>query len=152
MASEGLINEKYGKSFKKHLLEQYKLYVRTSMEVTSGRLESNKFHLTLNSVVFGTTSYITTLTNDLVVFLFSLIGILISTVWLRNIFAYRELNTAKFKVIHELEGYLPASLFRTEEQHYLEKYHGLTAIEKFCPITFLVLYAVLILLVFAEIL
>ena len=142
----GLINEKYGELFQKHLLEQYKLYVNTSTEVTAKRLETNKFFLTLNSIMFGSTSYISTQHIALTVILFSLTGLLISFAWLKNILAYKELNRAKFKVIHELETHLPASLFRTEEKHYLERYHGLTSIEIICPIAFLVLYIALIIL------
>jgi len=144
MGSHSLINEDYGESFQEHLLQQYKLFVDTSLDVTSKRLESNKFHLTLNSVVFGFTSYLTTLNEYLVIVLFCFVGILISAVWLKNIFAYRELNRAKFKVIHELENYLPACLFKCEEEHYLDKYHGLTSSEKFYPIIFMILYVVLI--------
>lgn len=139
-----LINKDYGDSFQKHLLEQYKMFVDTSLDVTSKRLESNKFHLTLNSVVFGFTSYMTILNQYAVIILFSFVGILISAVWLKNIIAYRELNSAKFKVIHELEKHLPARLFKCEEDYYLKKYHGLTATEKFYPMIFIALYLALI--------
>lgn len=144
MQDSELINKDYGDSFQKHLLEQYKLFVETSLDVTSKRLESNKFHLTLNSVVFGFTSYMTILNQYAVIILFSFVGILVSAVWLKNIFAYRELNSAKFKVIHELEKHLPARLFKCEEEHYLKRYHGLTATEKFYPIIFIALYIALI--------
>ena len=144
MADSELINKDYGDSFHKHLLEQYKLFVDTSLDVTSKRLESNKFHLTLNSVVFGFASYMTILNQYAVIVLFSLVGILISAVWLKNIFAYRELNKAKFIVIHELEEHLPARLFKCEEEHYLKRYHGLTATEKFYPVIFIILYVALI--------
>lgn len=140
-----LLNKEYGDDFQKHLLEQYKLFVDTSLDVTSKRLEANKFHLTLNSIVFGFTSYMTILNQHLVIILFSLIGILISCVWVKNILAYKELNRAKFKVIHELEMHLPARLFKCEEDRYLGRYHGLTSLEKYYPIIFIVLYAALIL-------
>lgn len=146
MTSHGLIKKDYGESFQEHLLEQYKLFVHTSLDVTSKRLESNKFHLALNSVVFGLAGYMTTIEEYLVIVLLSLVGVLISLVWLKNICAYRELNSAKFKVIHELEEHLPASLFKCEEEHYLRKYHGLTSTEKFYPLIFSVLYIVLIII------
>jgi len=142
--NEDLLNKEYGDNFKKHLLEQYKLFVGTSLDVTSKRLESNKFHLTLNSVVFGFTSYMTILNQHFVIMLFSAIGILISFVWVKNILAYRELNRAKFEVIHKLEICLPARLFKYEEECYLDKYHGLTSLEKFYPIIFIILYSILI--------
>jgi len=145
MQDTELINKDYDEdSFHKHLLEQYKLFVGTSLDVTSKRLESNKFHLTLNSVVFGFASYMTVLNQHAVIVLFSFIGILISVVWLKNIFAWKELNCAKFKVIHGLEEHLPARLFKFEEDQYLERYHGLTATEKYYPIIFIALYSALI--------
>lgn len=144
MVELNLIKKKYGKDFKNHLLEQYKLYVETSLDISSKRLETNKFYLALNSAVFGLTGYLTTLNNNLVIFLFSIIGILISIVWYLNIFSYKELNSAKFKVIHELEKHLPASLFKSEEECYLNKYHNLTSIEKFVPAIFGILYFVII--------
>jgi len=142
--SNKLVNEDYGELLPAHLLEQYKLFVNTSLDVTSKRLEANKFHLTLNSIVFGFASYLTTIDQNAVIILLSSIGILISIVWLKNIFSYRELNTAKFMVIHELEKYLPACLFKFEEDCYLKKYHGLTSTEKYYPVIFVILYIGLI--------
>lgn len=150
MEGSSLINKDYGDSFKKHLLEQYKLFVNTSLDVTSKRLESNKFHLTLNSVVFGFSSYMTTLNQHSVIILFSIIGILISAVWYKNVLAYRELNRAKFEVIHELEDHLPARLFKCEEERYLGRYHELTSLEKYYPIIFIILYIALFLFAIAN--
>ena len=150
MEGSSLINQEYGDDFESHLLEQYKLFVDTSLDVTSKRLESNKFHLTLNSVVFGIASYLTALNQYAVIILFSVVGILISAVWVKNILAYKELNRAKFIVIHELENRLPARLFKCEEEHYLARYHGLTSTEKFYPIIFIILYIALIVLASAS--
>jgi hypothetical protein len=144
MDDEDFINKDYGRDFQKHLLEQYKLFVNTSLDVTSKRLDSNKFHLTLNSVIFGLASYLSTVNQQLVIVLLSVVGIVVSYVWRRSILAYKELNTAKFKVIHQLETYLPACLFKCEEKHYLNKYHGLTATEKLYPVIFMILYALII--------
>jgi len=144
--SISLINEDYGDSFRKDLLEQYKLFVNTSLDVTSKRLESNKFHLTLNSIVFGFSTYVAILNQYYVIILLSIIGILISAVWFKNVLAYRELNRAKFVVIHELEVYLPARLFKYEEDCYLDRYHELTSLEKYYPIIFIILYLALVII------
>ena len=144
MGEEKFINENYGKNFQSHLLEQYKLFVHTSLQVTSKRLEANKFHLTLNSVIFTLASYMTAINQHTIIILFSAVGILISCVWRRSIDAYRELNKGKFKVIHELEAYLPARLFKWEEVQCLKRYHGLTSAEKYYPIIFIILYAIVI--------
>jgi hypothetical protein len=144
MKHNELVNKDYGEMLTTHLLEQYKLFVNASLDVTSKRLEANKFHLTLNSIVFGFASYLTTLDQNAVIVLLSFVGILSSIVWLKNLFAYKELNKAKFMVIHELEKHLPACLFKYEEACYLKKYYGLTSTEKYYPIIFIILYLGLI--------
>ncbi len=142
MEDKDLINKDYGPDFQKHLLEQYKLFVGTSLDVTTKRLEANKFHLTLNSIVFGLAGTLTILNQDLAIILLSVVGIVISIVWNKSINAYKELNKAKFKVINQLEQYLPACIFNCEEKHAnLQKYHGLTSAERWYPIIFVVLYA-----------
>ena len=103
MIDEDLIKKDYGPDFQKHLLEQYKLFVETSLDVTSKRLEANKFHLTLNSIIFGLAGSLTILNQQLAIVLLSIVGIVVSIVWSKSINSYRELNKAKFKVIHQLE-------------------------------------------------
>ncbi len=152
LEDESFIKKDYGKDCNKHLLEQYKLFVGTSLDVTSKRLESNKFHLTLNSVIFGFASYMTAINQYAAIILLSVVGIVVSFVWRKSILAYKELNRAKFKVIHQLETYLPACLFKCEEKHYLKKYHGLTSAEKFYPVVFILLYVSIIALTVLRIL
>ena len=142
-----LIKEKYGDSFKEHLLKQYELFVGTSLDVTSKRMESNKFHLTLNSIIFGFTSYLTTLNQYVIIVLFSLVGLLTCYVWKQTVLSYKELNKAKFKVIHRLEEHLPASVFKFEEKFYLNKYHELTSLESYYPYIFMILYGALLIIV-----
>jgi hypothetical protein len=142
-----LIKKDYGPDFQKHLLEQYKLFVGTSLDVTSKRLEANKFHLTLNSVIVGFSGALIVLNQHAAHILLSLVGMVIAVVWRKSIIAYKELNKAKFIVIHQLEAYLPACLFKCEEKHAsLSKYHGLTSAEKWYPIIFIVLYLAIIIL------
>lgn len=139
--------KEYGPDFHAHLLEQYKLMVETSLDVTSKRLESNKFHLTLTAIIFGFAGSLIIINQPAVIILLSIIGIVVSVVWRKSILAYKELNKAKFKVIHSLEAYLPACMFKCEEEHSaLAKYHGLTSAEKWYPIIFIVLYVSIIVL------
>ena len=76
MASNELVNQKYGVNLQKHLLIQYKLYVNTAQNVTSKRLESNKYYLSISSVIFGIAGYLTTISQSTVIILFSIIGII----------------------------------------------------------------------------
>jgi hypothetical protein len=144
LASDELINKNYGEHLQEHLLEQYKLYVETSLDVTSKRLESNKFYLTLSSIVLGIAGYLTIINQHAVFILLSVMGIIISVVWIQSIASYKELNAAKFKVIHELEQSMPASVFKFEERNYSGKRKGLASTEKWCPIMFIALYSIII--------
>ena len=76
-------------------------------------------------------------------------GILVSVVWFRLVKSYKDLNTTKFIVIHELEAYLPAALFKHEwavcGHGDPKKYRPLTHTEQWIPVVFVVFYVVLIL-------
>lgn len=139
-----LINNKYGKDFQPHLLEQYKIFVDTSEKITEKRLNSNKFYLALNSFVFGLASYLT-IDKNLITIVLACIGILISFVWSECISSYKILNSAKFKVILEMEAHLPSTPFKKEDEH-LKGYYRLTKLEKFVPYIFIGLYIILIVL------
>ena len=60
---------------------------------------------------------------------------------------YRDLNTVKFKVIHELEQHMPAALYDYEwkkaEEGRGKAYHPLTHLERWVPIIFILLYLLL---------
>jgi hypothetical protein len=147
LVDESFFKLDYGPDFQKHLLEQYKLFVGTSLDVTAKRLEANKFHLTLNSIIFGITGYLVTVNQQAIIALLSIVGIVVSIVWRKSILAYKELNKAKFKVIFKMEEYLPVCLFKCEEKNYLKKYHGLTSAEKWYPLIFVGLYVSVIAIV-----
>ena len=74
-------------------------------------------------------------------------GLLVSLTWFSLVISYKDLNTAKFKVIHELENYLPAALFRYEwhscEQGKGKAYKPITHLERWIPLTFAAVYLVL---------
>jgi len=66
-------------------------------------------------------------------------------VWWALVRSYRQLNTAKFVIIHELESRLPARVFSREwflitqsdlDGHYLE----LTFLERMLPMLFAAMY------------
>ena len=148
----GLISQTaatYGPKFQDHLLEQYKLYVDSAQRISERRLHSGNFFLAINSslvAVFGIalSSFGKHRWNAAI----PITGILVSFVWLRVVKSYKDLNTAKFKVIHELESHLPAALFKYE-WHVCgwggdaSKYRPLTHSEQWVPILFMVFYVVL---------
>jgi hypothetical protein len=148
----GLISKapsEYGPKFQDHLLEQYKLYVESAQRISERRLHSGNFFLAINSslvAVFGIalSSFGKHRWNVAI----PLTGMLVSFVWLRVVKSYKDLNTAKFKVIHELESHLPVALFKYE-WHVCgwgsdpKKYRPLTHSEQWVPVAFMVFYWVL---------
>lgn len=140
--------ETYGESFTADLFEQYKLYVESAERVSERRLSANNYLLTVNAslvTLYGilgaspVKSYWTTL--------LPLAGILVSLTWYRIIISYRDLNSVKFMVIHELEQHLPAALYQYEwqklEAGHGKVYHPLTHLERWVPIVFMALYGLL---------
>lgn len=134
-----LINLRYGKNFHEHLLSQYQSFVKSSEEISSKRMNSNNFYLSLNTALLGIVGYLFYLNKSIIILVLSILGLVVSLVWSEGISSYRELNSAKFKIIHEMENYLPSAPFRKEDE-YLKSYYKITKIEKFVPWIFVSLY------------
>jgi hypothetical protein len=105
------------------------------------RLQTNKFYLTILLSLFTIASFfnkneITGLLNEqIILILISVIGLALSTIWYINIESFKLLNSAKFKVILEMEKELPCACFGKEwEYRDPQSYPILTKIEKFLPI------------------
>jgi hypothetical protein len=140
----------YGPKFQDHLLEQYKLYVDSAQKISERRLHSGNFFLTINSslvAAFGIvlSSFGQHRWNALI----PATGILASFLWFRLVKSYKDLNSTKFLVIHELEAYLPAALFKYE-WHVCghgdpKKYRPVTHSEQWIPVVFMFIYVGLVL-------
>jgi hypothetical protein len=149
----GLITQSplhYGEKFQDHLLEQYKLYVESAQKISERRLNSGNFFLAINSslvAIFGIalSSFGRHRWNAAIPFT----GILVSFVWYRLVRSYKDLNSTKFIVIHELESYLPAALFKYEwnvcGHGDPSKYRPVTHTEQWIPVIFMAFYLVLVL-------
>ncbi len=137
--------ETYGDSFKAHLFEQYKLYVESADKISERRVSANNYLLTVNA-------FLVTLHGLLSAspykggwaVLVPVAGVLVALTWHRIITSYRDLNTVKFKVIHELEREMPAALYDYEwykaEEGRGKAYHPLTHLERWVPVIFMILY------------
>jgi hypothetical protein len=147
--------EEYGEKYQDHLLEQYKLYVETSQQVSERRQNSNNYLLTLNSsLVTLFVVFLSTFGHHRWNVLVPATGLVICFILYSFVDSYKDLNTAKFAVIHELENQLPVALFRYEWHvcgHNQRKKHKkiedmyvpLTHLERWIPVAFSLLYAVL---------
>jgi len=140
-----LMNENYGGNKNESLLKQYEMLVNSSEKVSSKRMNSNNFYLGVNTTLFAVASYLSVLSRLWVVMIISFIGILLSLCWISSLTSYKKLNSAKFKIIHDLEEYLPARIFAKEDE-YLNSYYTLTNLEKYIPYLFIILYSILIII------
>ena len=140
-------------NYENHYLEQYRMYLNIFNSNSDRRNKANEFFLGLNTAIIGVIGYLETksITDDKsIIFVFApFVGIAICYCWYQMIITYRNLNRAKFHVIHEIEEQLPLSLFKTEWEILgrgldTSKYRKLSSIEKNIPIIFIVLYAVIL--------
>lgn len=135
----------YAGSFSTDLLEQYKVYVQSAENVSARRVSSNRYILTVNAALVASygfqsaSSGLTTWTIPIAV-----AGIIISLLMLSIIKSHRDLNTVKFKVIHEFEKHLPATPYAYEwqlaEEGRGKSYRAVSRIERCIPVVFLVLH------------
>jgi len=150
--SDGVISNaaaNYGASFQAHLLEQYKVFVESAQRVTDRRITTGNYLLTVNSfllTVFGVAS-----AQHMGGFWLAIVpvaGLLVSFTWYALVVFYRNLGASKYKVIHQMEQYLPAAPFRCEWQTVHEdkaqRHTGVTHLERVIPLTFAVIYLALL--------
>lgn len=139
-------------NYENHYLEQYRMYLHIYNSTNDRANKSNDFFLGLNTAIIGVLGYLETKNitdNNSVIFLFApFVGIAICYCWYQIIISYKNINRAKFKVIHDVEEKLPLSLFKTEWELLGKgkdstKYRRLSSIERIIPIIFIVLYTVI---------
>ena len=147
----------YGDKYKDHYLELYKLYVSTAEAIGERRQKNNSFFLTLNTTIIAVISYVqlgihSGESSDLY-WLISLSGMVLSYTWYRLIKSYKDINTAKFKIIHQIEKELPLAIYDSEwdalgrgqnQNLYLE----FTKIEMVVPWIFLGIHTAVLIKVF----
>ena len=125
--------------------QQYKLYVETAEKVSDKRQVANTYFLSLNSFLLVLSGYLTTIPFRLWHILIVIAGSAICLLWILNLQTYRSLNSAKYKMIHQMEKQLPVRLF-DGEWDLLERgknkklYPKLSVIEQRVPLVFILLY------------
>ena len=138
--------EEYGGKYQDHLLEQYKLFVETSQHTSDKRQNANNYLLTLcSSLVTLFVTFLSTFGHHRWNVLIPVAGLFVCFIWWSLVNSYKDLNTAKFKVIHELEEQLPVALFDYEwhvcgKGKDRDKYIPLTHLERLVPWMFGLLF------------
>lgn len=135
------------------ILEQYKLYVEMADRVSARRTEANKFYISILSALLAFLAFVIGKNlcvgyEKLVMISFSILGLLLVGIWFLNVRAYRQLNTGKFKVIHELEKSLPFKCYDREWEILGrgegKEYKTLTKLESYVPIIIGIPYMLLL--------
>lgn len=147
MGNVSLFNNGYNKSSENLLLEQYKLYVKSSEIISNHRLEANKFFITLNA---GLLSVMSIAQLDIVwKYTLLIASISSSAAWYFLLKSYRQLNTGKYAVMHEIEVKLPIKPYTYEWQilgrgEDNNKYLPLSHLEAIMPIAIGIGYAIIL--------
>lgn len=97
-----------------HLLDQYKMYVEMADRVSSRRATANSYFLSVNSAILAFVGYLTSKENSEYLWLLAAAGITLSYLWQELVRQYRNLNTAKWEVVHQIEKRLPISPYAAE--------------------------------------
>jgi hypothetical protein len=143
----------YGDQYKQHLFEQYQLYVESAEKISDRRHSTNNHFIAINTALISLIG----LSFQTQIFqsvgwarpIIAAIGVIICVIFWFMIHAYKQLNTAKFNVIHQIESHLPLSLYKYEWEHPLKEgkdpktYYPFSHIELLVPWVFGALYFVL---------
>ena len=135
-------------------VEIYKLHSELADRVSQRREEANRLHV---SIVVGLVVFLGTLirfsddrTLDTILFLaVGFCGLTVSASWYIVLRSYRQLNSEKFRVLHDLETRLPYQFFMMEWDPgsvgaKSNKYTRLSVVETIIPIMYGVLFLGLI--------
>ncbi len=130
------------------LIEIYKIHVELADRVSQRREGANRLYVTLLSALAVLIGIIArfgfgALNQEILLPFIGIMGSIISVSWWIVIRSYRQLNTGKFNMLHELEEKLPYNPFMREwqlldEGKNIRIYAKLTTVESVLPIFFAV--------------
>lgn len=128
-------------------LEIYKLYVEMADRISSRRQTANSFFLTINTAIATLVSYANL--DDNYCWIISIAGVTLCCVWHRMICSYKNLNSGKFKVIHEIESKLLIAPYTAEwktigEGKNNKLYKPFSKVEVWVPFIFMALHMVVL--------
>ena len=142
--------DQYGPEYKAHLFEQYKIYIEGIEKTSDRRQQANNYFITINAALISLIGLSLFKEVIWIKVVLAIVGMVISIIFWFLIRSYRQLNTGKFAVVHEIEKLLPLQLYAYEWDEKLAKgddkdvYYPFSHIESHIPLIFGVIYAVLI--------
>ncbi len=138
---------------KGELVEQYKMFQKTSEDLVARRQSVNSFYISVNSALTGLLGVAFGVFDDSVKLIVAAFmcaaGIILDISWIHILEAYGTLNAAKMKVIKLLEEQLPVMLYDAEwrimsDKLNNKKYVSFTDSEKRIPKLFFSLYVIIL--------
>lgn len=128
------------------LLEIYKLHAELADRVSQRREGANRLHVSLLVALFALLAALLRFglgnaPEGLVLGIVGAVGVLLSLSWFLVIRSYRQLNSEKFRVLHDLEEHLPYQFFKKEwdpesKGAKSNNYRRLTQVEVVLPFIF----------------
>lgn len=142
----------YGESYGTQCLEIYKLYVQMADNISVRRQSANSFFLTVNTAIIGVVGYVGGTSGNWN-WAVSLAGLILCYAWYRLVRSYKDMNSGKFKVVHEIEKELPLSPYDAEWEALgrgkdPKLYLPFTRIEMWVPRVFGALHLIVLLISF----
>jgi len=138
------------------LFDIYKLHAELADRVSQRREGANRLFVSILVAVFALIGLLLKLggadvNENILVSIMSILGIALATAWYLVIRSYRQLNTGKFKALHELEQKLGYPFFQREWEllskgEDFRQYWRLTVAETLLPIIFVISFLMLFLL------
>jgi hypothetical protein len=137
------------KANKDDLMKIYEIYERSAQQISDRRQSANSFYLSICTAIVGIVSFMDGV--GLGSALLSVAGVVICVLWRRAITSYRDINGAKFRIIHEIEELLPLRPFTVEwnlldEGNNPKRYRPFAGVEMYVPVVFAVIFLLAILL------
>jgi len=140
------------------LIEQWKLTAEMADRVSSRRIETSKFYSSLLTgliavIPFALGLNISTDMQRLTLLSIGIMGLLLCYIWIVNIRSYKQLNSLKFKVIHEIEKGLPFPCFTREweigaKEKSSRSYLRLSVVEQYVPLLLMIPFLILLIFIF----
>jgi len=131
--------------------EQYKLYLELTDRLSQRRQTANSFFLTLNTAVVTFLAYAnaakTPIRGELFYLLTSFTGVVLCFLWYSIIKSYRNINAARFSVIHDIESLLPLRPYTVEMSTLARasKFYKPSHVEIVVPWLFLTVHLIILL-------
>src|SRR5262249_6079970 len=97
--------------------EQYKLYLELTDRISQRRQTANSFFVSVNTAVVALLGYVSgakTPAPERFYLLIAFAGMVLCLLWYQIVRSYRNLNTARFAVIHTIETLLPLRPYTAE--------------------------------------